>query len=218
MKITWLGHAAFLITSTNGATILTDPYESGSYDGALAYKPIVEEVNVVTASHLHADHYYQHGLKGNPKIVMNPGVQKAGGFTFKGISTFHDSSGGSERGENIVFVFDVDDITVCHFGDLGHVLDENHIAEIGKIDVALIPVGGFYTINAHEATEIIKRISPKIVIPMHFKTEACSFPIETVDEFLKGKENIERIPSSEISLTKDELPTETHVKVLEHKL
>lgn len=218
MKIVWLGHAAFLITSESGKKIVTDPYESGSYNGALAYKPIDEVADVVTVSHQHADHYDPKGLKGHPEIVIGSGVQTKGGFTFKGIPTFHDPKGGSERGENTIFIFEVDDVTVCHFGDLGHTLTDEQISEIGKIDVALIPVGGLYTIDGHEATEIINRSSPKIVIPMHYKTEKCGFDIAPVDEFLQGKENVEQVEGSEISVTVEQLPTETHIKVLEHKL
>ena len=218
MKIVWLGHAAFLITSESGKKILTDPYEAGSYDGALAYKPIAEQADVVTVSHQHADHYTPKGLKGHPEIVMGPGVRTAAGFTFKGISTFHDPNGGAERGENTLFVFTVDEISICHFGDLGHVLNDDILSEIGTVNVALIPVGGFYTIDASEATEIITKVAPNIVLPMHYKTEACHFPIAPVDDFLKGKENVERMDSSELSLTKNELPAETHINVLEHRL
>lgn len=218
MKILWLGHAAFLITSESGKKILTDPYESGSYDGALAYKPIEEEADVVTVSHQHADHYHPQGLKGHPEMVTDSGLQTAAGFTFKGISTFHDQRGGTERGKNIIFVFDVDDITICHFGDLGHVLSDTAISDIGKVDVALIPVGGFYTIDANEASEIVNKIAPKIVIPMHFKTKACNFPIAPVDDFLIGKEHVERINSSEMTLAKHALPTETHINVMEYRL
>ncbi|MFQ6093084.1 MAG: MBL fold metallo-hydrolase [bacterium] len=218
MKIVWLGHAAFLITSEDGRKILTDPYEAGSYGGALAYKPIDEQADVVTVSHRHADHYDPKGLKGSPETVIGPGLQRKGGFTFKGISTFHDPKGGSERGENTIFVFDVDGVTLCHLGDLGHGLTEEQISEIGKVDVALVPVGGLYTIDGNEATEMINRLTPKIVVPMHFKTEKCGFDIAAVDDFLEGKENAERVDGSEISVTKEELPTETHIKVLKHKL
>ena len=218
MKIVWLGHAAFLIISESGKKILTDPYEAGSYDGALAYKPIEEEADVVTVSHQHADHYDPKGLKGHPEIVIGSGTQTAAGFTFKGISTFHDPSSGTERGENTIFVFDVDGISLCHLGDLGHDLNEDCISEIGQVDVALVPVGGLYTINANEATELLRTMNPKIAIPMHYKTKACNFPIAAVDDFLKGKENVEQVGSSEIILTKDKLPSEMHIKVLEHML
>lgn len=218
MKITWFGHAAFLISSDSGKKILTDPYEAGSYGGALAYNPIEEEADVVTVSHQHADHYHPQGLKGHPEIVTGSGTQTAGGIPFKGISTFHDPSGGRDRGENTVFVFTVDDVTLCHLGDLGHVLSDELASEIGECDVLLVPVGGLYTIDAREATEIVAKLTPKIVLPMHFKTSKCGFDIAGVDDFLEGKENVERINNFEISVTKADLPTETHIKVLEHKL
>lgn len=218
MNITWLGHAAFLITTEGGTVIITDPYEAGSYDGALAYRPIEDEADVVTVSHQHADHYHPKGLKGDPEIIIGSGTQTAAGLTFRGISTFHDPSEGIERGENTIFVFEADGISLGHFGDLGHVLSDEQISEIGHLDVALIPVGGLYTIDAVEASEIVAKVAPKIVIPMHFKTKACTFPIAAVDDFLRDKEHVERLGRSEISLTKDRLPSEMHIKVLEHKL
>ena len=218
MKISWLGHAAFLITSESGKKILTDPYEAGSYGGVLAYNPIDEEADVVTVSHQHADHYHPKGLKGHPEIVTGAGILTAGGLTFKGVSSFHDPSEGTERGENTIFVFNIDDITLCHLGDLGHIPSEEQLAEIGDIDVVLVPVGGLYTIDAKEATEIIEKMAPKIVIPMHYKTSKCGFDIASVDDFLRGKENVERMNSDEFSLSKADLPGETRIKVLEHKL
>jgi len=218
MTITWLGHAAFCIQSESGITIITDPYEAGSYDGALAYAPIEEEADIVTVSHQHADHYHPRGLVGHPDILTGTGTRTIGQLTFKGIPSFHDPSNGTERGENTIFVFDVDGITICHLGDLGHLLSDEQLAEIGHIDVVFIPVGGLYTINAAEATEIVERLAPGIVIPMHFKTASCAFPIAPVDDFLSEKKNVDLLDSSELFMTKDLVPSETHIKVLEHKL
>ncbi len=218
MQIVWLGHAAFLIISADGRRILTDPYESGSFDGKLAYKPITEKADVVTASHEHADHFSPQAVHGNPQIINKPGVYQAAGLTIRGIATFHDPSAGAERGTNIIFVFNVDGITVGHFGDLGHRLDDEDLSAIGPIDVALMPVGGFYTIDAAEATEIIRRMNPRIVIPMHFRTESCHFPIAPVDAFLSGKQHVEHLRTSQLSLSPSDLPAETHIKILEHRL
>jgi L-ascorbate metabolism protein UlaG (beta-lactamase superfamily) len=218
MQIVWLGHAAFLIISADGRRILTDPYESGSYDGALTYKPITEQADIVTASHDHADHFSPRAVHGNPQIINTPGVHQAAGLTIKGIASFHDPSAGAQRGTNIIFIFNVDGITIGHFGDLGHRLSDDDISAIGTIDVALMPVGGYYTIDAAEATELIARMAPRIVIPMHFRTECCQFPIAPVDVFLTGKRNVERLRTSQLSVVPSDLPAETRIKVLEHKL
>ena len=218
MTITWLGHAAFLITTAEGRAIITDPYEAGAYGGALAYQPITHTADVVTVSHQHADHYHPQGIQGHPQIVMGAGAHQAGGFTIKGIAAFHDPSEGAERGDNTMFVFNVDGLSVCHFGDLGHIPDEQQMAELGHVDVALIPVGGCYTIDAREATQIIETLAPPVVIPMHYKTDACAFPIAAVDDFLRGKTHVHRPGRSELALTKDRLPATTHIYVLEHQL
>jgi L-ascorbate metabolism protein UlaG (beta-lactamase superfamily) len=140
------------------------------------------------------------------------------GISVQGTATFHDPSSGSERGKNTVFTLTVDGVKVCHLGDLGHILSETEAAEIGPVDLLLIPVGGFYTIDAGEATRVIEIIKPKVVIPMHFKTEKCGFPIASVDDFLKGKAGVKRPGTSEISFNKSDLPQQTEIVVLTHAL
>ncbi len=215
MKIKWYGHASFLITSDDGVKIITDPYEPGAYDGGIAYKPIEDAADIVTVSHDHADHNYVQGIKGNPAVVKGPGSHEAGGISFKGYATFHDPSEGAERGENTMFVFTVDGVTVCHAGDLGHVLKAADAEALGSIDVLLLPIGGVFTLDPGEATEVMNLLKPKVLIPMHFKTPACGFPIADVAEFLEGKSSVERVGTPEISLSKDSLPHPIHVAVLE---
>jgi L-ascorbate metabolism protein UlaG (beta-lactamase superfamily) len=136
----------------------------------------------------------------------------------KAISTYHDPSKGSERGKNTIFSFSVDGVRICHLGDLGHVLSQKELAEVGSVDILLIPVGGLFTIDANEATQVAEQIKPKVLIPMHFKTEKCAFPIAPVDDFLKGKPNTRRAGKSEVSFSKATLPQQTEIVVLEHAL
>ncbi len=215
MKIKWYGHASFLITSEEGATIITDPYEPGAYDGGIAYKPIEDAAEVVTVSHDHADHNYVQGIKGSPVVIKGPGIHKAAGITFKGIATYHDTTQGSERGGNTIFVFTVDGVTVCHAGDLGHQLAENTIRELGAIDILFLPIGGVYTLDPAGATEVANALHPRLLIPMHFKTPRCGFPLARVEEFLEGKSSVEKTGKSEITATKDNLPDAMHIIVLE---
>jgi L-ascorbate metabolism protein UlaG (beta-lactamase superfamily) len=217
MKVKWLGHSAFLLTSDSGTKIITDPYKSGSFDGAVGYKPITEEADVVTASHEHDDHYCLEGLPEGYECITSAGEHDAGGVKIKGIKTYHDTSHGRERGSNIVFVMDLDGIRVCHLGDLGHVLSEEEIAAIGKVDVLLIPVGGFYTIGPKEAVEVMKALSPSVVIPMHFKTESLEFPIKPVEDFLSLAGDYHKTGSTEMDIGKDDLGGR-RIVVLEHEL
>jgi len=136
----------------------------------------------------------------------------------KGIPSYHDPSKGSERGANTIFTLKVDNIQLCHLGDLGHLLNDKELAEIGPVDILLIPVGGFFTIDAKEATRIAEQIKPKIVIPMHFKTEKCGFPIAPVEDFVRGKKNAKRPKASEATFDQSTLPKQTEIVVLEHAL
>jgi L-ascorbate metabolism protein UlaG (beta-lactamase superfamily) len=218
MKIRWYGHAAFLITSDQGVKIITDPYESGAYGGQLAYGKIKDQADIVLTSHDHADHNDTKSLAGSPQIVKGSGTKTIKGISFKGISAYHDPSRGSERGANTIFTFSVDGIRICHLGDLGHILSEKELTEIGPVDVLLIPVGGYFTIDPKEATKVAEQVKPKILIPMHFKTAKCGFPIAPVEDFLKGKSNLKRPKASEMVFDRATLPQEMEILVLEHAL
>lgn len=218
MKIKWYGHAAFLITSDQGEKIIIDPYEPGAFGGQLSYDKIGDQADIVLISHDHADHNHTKGLPGNPQILKGGGSKTIKGIPIKGIPTYHDPSKGSERGSNTVFALRVDEINLCHLGDLGHILTDREVSEIGQVDILLIPVGGFYTIDPKEATQVADQIKPKVIIPMHFKTSKCGFPIAPVEDFLKGKSNAKRSGKSEMSFNQDSLPLQPEVIVLEHAL
>ncbi len=215
MKITWLGHAAFLL-ETNEVRIVNDPFDTT--DDRIHHQPIDMAANIVTVSHDHFDHNHVESLSGNPEVVKGAGIKTVKGITFIGIDTFHDPSHGSERGDNVLYTIEADDMRICHPGDLGHTLSANQVQTLGPIDILLIPVGGLYTVDATEAWQIIQDISPKIVIPMHFKTSSIDFPIAPVDGFLEGKENIRHAESASIEISKQTLPEEMQIIVLDHLL
>jgi L-ascorbate metabolism protein UlaG (beta-lactamase superfamily) len=212
MKIEWLAHASFLVTSKNNLKLVTDPYHNGP---GFHYRPINETADIVTKSHDHGDHSNTGAVKGNPEIVDKAGAQTVKGLVIKGIPTFHDEAKGSKRGINLIFCFTMDDITVCHLGDLGHLLDPKQLADLGAVDVLIIPVGGYFTIDAKEATAVTQSIKPKLVFPMHYKTAKTDLPIHPIDEFLIGKTKIQKVNSSEYELTKETLPEETEIIVLQ---
>jgi len=215
MKIKWLGHASFLITSDAGTKIITDPYVTG---GDLSYGEIEESADIVVVSHDHSDHNNVSAVGGNPELVRGAVTTEIKGIEFKGISTYHDEAGGNKRGRNTVFCFVVDGIRVCHLGDLGHQLSDKQVAELGKVDILLIPVGGFYTIDAKVASQVCDGLKPKVIIPMHYKTNKCGFPIAGVDEFLRGKKEVSRLDASEAEFKQGELPATTQIIVLKSAL
>jgi len=214
MKIKWLGQAAFLITSDAGIRILTDPYAPNE---RLTYDEIKESADVVTVSHEHGDHNNVAAVQGNPEVVR--GTAKVKGIEFKGVSTYHDDAEGKSRGNNIIHCFEVDGVKVCHLGDLGHPLNDKQVAEMGKVDILLIPVGGNYTIDAKVATEVSGKLAPKVIMPMHYSNERCpNFPVAGVDEFLQGKEGVSRPDNSEVEFKQGQLPASAQIIVLKPAL
>lgn len=215
MKVKWLGHACFLISSDSGIRIITDPYTVGE---GINYSPIEETADIVVVSHEHGDHNNVSAIKGKPQIVKGSGTKTAKGIEFRGIATYHDEAQGKQRGKNTVFCFTVDGIRLCHLGDLGHVLTSEQTGEIGAVDVLFVPVGGFYTIDASLATRICNLLKPRVVIPMHFKTTKCAYPIAGVEDFLKDKKEVNRAGTSEIELQREKLPPATRIIVLQPAL
>ncbi len=216
MKIRYLGHASFAIETKDGVKIITDPYRSGAYDGAVGYKEIDEEADIVTVTHSHDDHNAVDTVKGKPVVVDTPGEHEVKGIKIRGIKTYHDPNKGAERGENTIYVYEIEGKKLCHLGDLGEEITHDKAKEIGEVDILFIPVGGYFTIDAKQADSVIEKLNPKVVIPMHYKTDAINFPISPVEEFLKNKDNYEKLDTYEIEL--DEMPAERKIIVLRHKL
>ena len=211
MKLRWVGHSCFLITSKSGLSIITDPYHTKQ---GVNYSPVMEIADIVTVSHDHFDHNAVQSVGGRPEVVKSSGIKSIKGIEFRGIACYHDESSGKKRGENIIFCFSVDGIRICHLGDLGHALDSEQIKEIGEVDVLFVPVGGFYTIDAAVATRVCDDIKPKVIVPMHYKTPKLDFPVTGVDVFLAGKKNVKKLDSSKVEFEHDTLPAETGILVL----
>jgi L-ascorbate metabolism protein UlaG (beta-lactamase superfamily) len=210
MEISWLGHSCFKLKGRK-ATVITDPYSPDL--GYSLGKPVA---NIVTVSHQHPGHTYAKGVGGDPKAVTRPGEYEISGVLIIGIATFHDEDKGKIRGKNTVYLIEMDEISICHLGDLGHVLTNEQVEELGDIDVLLVPVGGGSTINAASATEIVRQLEPKIILPMHYKTEALKRELEPVTRFLKEIGVHDTTPQAKLSLTKSNLPLSSQVFLLEY--
>ena len=215
MKLKWLAHATFLITSENGTKILTDPIDNiDPRDNVelFSFDPLDQEADIVTVSHDHWDHCNIKAVKGNPVVVRESMEVK--GISFKAIPSFHDKSEGAEHGPNTMMAFQVDGISLFVLGDLGHTLTDEQIAAVGAVDIIILPVGGFFTIGPEEADIICDQVKPKVIIPMHWKTEKCGLPIGHVDVFLEGKNNVQRPESSELEFKAGALPEDQPIIVL----
>lgn len=215
MNLKFLAHAAFLLTSDSGAKILIDPYDSKAYEGEMRYLPIDDKVDAVLITHSHADHSYISPQNEIATIIKQFGKYNVNNIEIHGIEAFHDKKNGKERGKIIIFIIKIDGITICHLGDLGHNLDQITLKAIGKIDILLLPVGGTFTIDANEATEVMQSLNPKICIPMHYKTERVNFDLAPVENFIHAKNNVKVLDESEIELNKDQLPETTQIYVLQ---
>lgn len=214
MEITHLGHASFKIRGRHVA-LITDPFNPEMT--GLKFPKIAADI--VTISHQHGDHNFLGRILDTPVIIAGPGEYEAKGVRIVGIATYHDAVKGSQRGKNTIYRIEMDGISLVHCGDLGHKLDDGQIDQLGDVDLLMIPVGGVYTISAKEATEVVHRLEPKIVIPMHYNTSGLSQSafgeLAEVSNFLKemGKEGIKSQPKLVVS--KEKLPAEITVIVLE---
>ncbi len=213
MEITWFGHSCFRIKGKE-ATLVTDPFAE-----TLGYPLRHPAADIVTISHDHPHHSSLSAIEGQPKVIAGPGEYEIAEVFIYGIRTFHDAEGGKIRGRNTVYLIEIDEVRICHLGDLGHVPTAEQVEEISGSDVLLVPVGGVCTIDATAAAETVSLLQPRLVIPMHFKTEAIKVEVELdpVDRFLKelGAKGISA--ESKLAITKSSLPEETKVVLLDYR-
>lgn len=214
MRLTYFGHSSFLVETADGVRVILDPYRHGAFNGAVGYAPIDEKADVVVASHDHDDHGACDTILGEPLVFLHPTSETVGSLTIKGVDVAHDESGGSERGKNTIAILDDGDVRVVHLGDLGHTLDASTVEALGRVDVLLVPVGGFFTIDHEQAAEVVESLNPRVVVPMHYKTTAVDFPISAVDPFLATQAKVERKEESVLEVSGDSLPDERLTIVL----
>ena len=172
MKITYIGHACFCMSAKDGTRVITDPYDASV---GLAMLPLHAEL--ITMSHEHHDHNCEEMIVGAPKIARGPELAAAGGVTARVVRSWHDDAQGEKRGANFIRIFGIDGLKVVHMGDQGCMTDEDVLEAISGADVMMIPVGGFYTVDAQEAKAIIEAARPKCVIPMHFRTAHGNYSV-----------------------------------------
>jgi L-ascorbate metabolism protein UlaG (beta-lactamase superfamily) len=214
MRLSYYSHSSFLVETKDGTRVILDPYRSGSFGGALRYRAIDETADVVVASHAHEDHGATDTIPGKPLVLLHPTDRTIGPLQIKGVQVAHDEAGGRKRGANTIIVLDDGDIRLVHLGDLGHVLDAPTVKAIGRVDVLLVPVGGFFTIDHKEAAQVVDSLNPRIVVPMHYKTDRVDFTISPVDPFLATQKLTERSESSTLEVTGATLPAERVTIVL----
>src|SRR5271165_1871348 len=162
MEITALGRSGFRLRSKDVALVIDPP--SPAYGAAL--KGV--SADIVCVTHQHAGHNNVQGVGGDPHIVDGPGEYEIKGVLITAMRAFHDAKHGEERGTNTIYIIHMEDLLICHLGDIGHSLNAAQTQEIAGADVLMIPVGGKTTINARTAAAIVGEIEPSIILPMHF--------------------------------------------------
>jgi L-ascorbate metabolism protein UlaG (beta-lactamase superfamily) len=209
MEITYLGRSCFKIRGKQ-ATVITDPFSP-----EVGYSLGKQTADIVTVSHAHFDHSYTQGISGSPRILNRPGEYEVAGVLVIGLPSFHDREKGAERGANIIFVMEMEEVSICHLGDLGHPLSDAQVEEIGKVDVLMIPVGGVYTLNAQAAAATMRQLEPRIVLPMHYQAGLFSADLEPLDNFLRETSVHDLVPQPKLNVTKSNLPLTMQVVQLD---
>lgn len=207
MEIRFLGHSCFQIKGRK-AIAVTDPY-----DTSCGLKLPKVSADIVTVSHGHGDHNNVAAVSGTtrrkkPFVVVGPGEYEIAGVSIFGLPSFHDDVKGEKRGKNTIYIIEMDNLRLGHLGDLGELLSAQQLEEMNGLDLLFIPVGGVYTINAHQAVGVVAKIQPKIVIPMHYQLPKLNLKLAPVDDFLKaiGGEGLK--PVNKLVVSHDKLPEE----------
>jgi len=206
LQIRWHGHACFEIT--NDVTLVTDPHDGKSI-GIPA--PSVTG-DIILVSHDHYDHNSVKTVgKEDSKVITDERKKNISNVEIRGVESFHDEDQGAKRGENIVYKFVMDGVKFCHLGDLGHEIDDETVQKIGDVDILFVPIGGTFTVDDKQAWNVINKIKPKIIVPMHYKIGGLSLPIAGIDPFLEQANCKVIHVGNEIDIEKEDLPTELEI-------
>ena len=211
ITIEWLGHACFRITGKDGKRILIDPY-----DDSLGYRIPDYSCEVLLISHDHFDHAAEQFVPSEHVTIKKAGRFEAEGIVIQAKSFPHDEAGGVKRGKTLAFRFEVDGVVFGHLGDMGAIPTPAEMDFFRGVQALMIPVGGYFTIDASAATKITAGIKPAYVFPMHYKTRAVTLPISNVDDFLKDKSDVERISANSFMIEPGKLPGRPTVILMDY--
>lgn len=210
MDIFWLGHSCFRLKGKE-AILITDPPGT-----EIGYKLLPQKADIVTISHEHIGHSNVSLVDGDCRIVRGPGEYEIKGVFITGIASSHDQMSGNKYGKNTIYLIEMDGVTICHLGDLGHNLSSDIIEMLGNVGVLMIPVGDVSTIDSNVASELVRAITPRIVLPMHYKTDLEKNELEPLDKFLKKMGIKDVVVQPKLSINKSTFSENTQLVVLQH--
>jgi L-ascorbate metabolism protein UlaG (beta-lactamase superfamily) len=211
LDVTWLGHGCFRLRGRSAA-VVTDPYPP-----SIGLKLQRLDADLVTVSHEHENHNYTQAVR-EAYEIRGPGEYEVAGVSVIGIPTYHDAEKGAKEGRNTVYLIEIDDLRVCHLGDLGHKLDDVEAETVSSADVLLVPVGGHATMNAAQAAEVVRQLDPRFVVPMHYAIAGLKLSLDPIDKFLKEMGLAASEPLPKLSVQKSSGEYETKVVLLEPKV
>ena len=201
MRVEWYGQSTFHL-SAGGQSVAIDPFADMSAAASRGiefnYPPLEGvQADLLLVTHEHGDHNGVESIGGDPAVLRSTAGTLASPLgEVTAIASEHDDQAGTARGPNTIFVFTLDGLRVCHFGDFGQSgLRPEQEAAIGKVDLLIVPVGGGPTIGAEQASLLVERLSPRWVVPMHYRTPRINF-LETAEEFLEHAAHVERLEQS----------------------
>lgn len=211
MRLQYFGHSCFRLISDTGTTIVCDPFD----ENMVGFAPARTRTDVVTVSHNHGDHNCTHNIVGSFALLDGKVTCACDDIAIDAIETWHDEAKGAKRGANLVFTFGVDGLRVAHLGDIGFV-DPTVVEALRGYDVIMLPVGGVYTVDATAAAELVREISPKIVVPMHYMTAQHKFTLDGLDKFLTiaKQEGWTVVDNGADTLRLDDVPTNENTQVV----
>ncbi len=212
MDVTWLGHGCFRLRGKNAAVVM-DPYPP-----TIGLRLPRQDADVITVSHDHENHNYTQAVREATYEITGPGEYEVAGVSVLGFPTFHDAEKGAKLGRNTVYLVEIDDVRVCHLGDLGHGLGDTEAEAVASADVLLVPVGGNVAITAVEAAEVVRQLEPRYVVPMHYAIPGLKVKLDGVERFLKEMAVTAMEPQPKLSVQATSAAEwETKVVVLEPK-
>jgi len=207
LEITWLGHSCFRLR-TGDLAIITDPFPA-----SLGLPMGEPQAVAVTVSHDHPNHSHWQAVKGDPRVLRGPGEYELSGIYITGIMT-PAGEGDPERKRNTAYLIEMENLKLCHLGDVSSPLSTRQVEELTPLDVLFLPAGGICTVEIPRAVEMVQRLSPKVVVPMHYSLPGLGTALSPLDGFLKemGLKDLE--PQSRLNITATSLPAELRVVIL----
>ena len=213
MLIEYMAHSCFYLQTKGGKSLVIDPCDPG-----IGYRPVNRSCDLIIVSHDHRGHNFIEGIRGKAGVMMGSlQPRRLDDVTVRNVLADHDASGGEKLGKTMITLVEADGMRLCHLGDLGQILSDEQVGEIGKVDILCVPVGGHSTIDGKQAQQVVARLAPRLVIPMHYLTGNLNreeYPLQGVDLFLEKQLGVSRSYESRLEITPDTLPEKQEIRVL----